>query len=169
MSPTQTPSLPQKKLKTISPKPTPTLDLSPQTTSSTLLKKKREECIKDMIRLNNKWTYLNNKFKDIAVAKIFRKKDSTTTLYLYHFHRRLYNLVTKEILLVIVKERNLQKRTILPFGTLSPHYHTLRIRNSLKDFKTSSKDKPQEVASRHHPYSYPTQALQEKEDPSLPS
>jgi len=79
-----------------------------------------------MVQLNNKWTYLNNRFKDINIARIFRKKDSTTTLYLYHFHRRLYDLVTKEIILIIAKERNLQKRTTLPFGTLSPHYHILK-------------------------------------------
>jgi len=79
-----------------------------------------------MARLNNKWTFLNNKFKDITIAKMFRKKDSNTTLYLYHFHHRLYDTITKEILLSITKEKDLQKRTTLPFGTLSPYYHILK-------------------------------------------
>jgi len=79
-----------------------------------------------MVRLSDKWTLLNNWFKNISVARMFRKKDSNTTLYLYHFHRKLYDMVTKEILLAIAKERNLQKRTILPFSTLSPHYQTLK-------------------------------------------
>jgi len=79
-----------------------------------------------MARLSDKWTLLNNRFKNTPVTKMFRKKDSNNTLYLYHFHRRLYDMVTKEILLAIAKERNLQKRTTLPFGTLSPHYQTLK-------------------------------------------
>ena len=109
-SPTLTPLLPLKKPKTtISPNNTPTPDSSPQTTSSTLLKKKREEYIKDMVQLSDKWTLLNNRFKNTSVARMFRKKDSNTTLYLYHFHHRLYDMVTKEILLAIVKERNLQR------------------------------------------------------------
>ena len=57
---------------------------------------------------------------------MFRKKDSNTTLYLYHFHRQLYDTITKEILLLITKEKDLRKRTTLPFGTLSPYYHVLK-------------------------------------------
>jgi len=41
-------------------------------------------------------------------------------------------MVTKEILLAIIKERNLQTRTTLPFGTLSPHYQTLKDQTFLK-------------------------------------
>jgi len=60
-SPIPTPLLPSKKQKTtISPSSTLTPDSSPQTTSSTSLKKKREECIKNMVRLSDKWTLLNN-------------------------------------------------------------------------------------------------------------
>jgi len=86
-SPIPAPQPPSKKQKTItSSSSTPTLDSSPQTTSSISLKKKREECIKDMVRLSDKWTLLNNKFKNTSVARMFRKKDSNATLYLYHFH-----------------------------------------------------------------------------------
>jgi len=135
-SPTPTP-LPQQTIpKITSPKHTPTPDFSPQTTSSTSLKKKRKECIKAMIRLNDKWTLLNNKFKDITIAKMFRKKDSNTTLYLYHFHRRLYDTITKEILSLIMKEKDLQKRTTLPFGTLSPYYHALKDQKFLEELRT---------------------------------
>jgi len=134
-SPIPTPSPRQTTSKIASPKHTPTPDSSPQTTSSTSLKKKREECIKTMIRLNDKWTLLNNKFKDIIVAKMFRKKDSNTTLYLYHFHRRLYDTITKEILSLIMKEKDLQKRTTLPFGTLSPHYHVLKDQKFLEGLR----------------------------------
>jgi len=136
-SPTLTPLLPSKKQKTtISLSNTLILDSSPQTTSSTSLKRKHEECIKDMVQLSDKWTLLNNRFKNISVAKMFRKKNSNTTLYLYHFHRQLYDMVTKEILLAIAKERNLQKRTILPFGTLSPHYQILKDQTFLKGLRT---------------------------------
>jgi len=107
-------------------------DSSLQTTSSISLKKKREECIKDMVQLSDMWTLLNNRFKNTSVARMFRKKDSNTTLYLYHFHRRLYDMVTKEILLIVTKERDLQKKTTLPFSTLSPHYHTLKDQTFLK-------------------------------------
>jgi len=89
-----------------------------------------------MVRLNDKWTFLNNRFKNINVAKMFRKKDSNTTLYLYHFHRRLYDTITKEILLLITKEKDLQKRTTLPFGTLSPHYHILKDQKFLEGLRT---------------------------------
>jgi len=136
-SPTPTSLPPQKKLKTTTNlNSTPTLDSSPQTTFSTSLKRKHEECIKNMVQLSNKWTLLNNRFKDTSVARMFRKKDSNTTLYLYHFHRQLYDMVTKEILLAIAKERNLQKRTILPFGTLSPYYQLLKDQTFLKGLQT---------------------------------
>ena len=45
-------------------------------------------------------------------------------------------MVTKEIILATVKERNLRKRTILPFGTLSPHYQTLKDQMFLKGLRT---------------------------------
>jgi len=67
---------------------------------------------------------------------MFRKKDSNTTLYLYHFHQQLYDMVTKEILLAIAKERNLQKRTSLPFSTLSSHYRTLKDQTFLEGLRT---------------------------------
>jgi len=87
MSPTPTPLILQKRQEmTTSPSNTPTPDSSTQNTISTLLKKKHEECIKDMIKLSDRWTIFNNKFKDVTVARMFRKKDSNTTLYLYHFH-----------------------------------------------------------------------------------
>jgi len=149
MSPTPTPLLPLKKQKmTTSLSSIPTPDSSPQTTSSTLLKKKHEECIKDMVRLSNKWTLLNNRFKNTSVARMFRKKDSNATLYLYHFHRQLYNMVTKEILLVIAKERNLQKRTILPFSTLSPHYHILKDQTFLEGLRTLLKGRKRVMRSK---------------------
>jgi len=145
-SPTPPPLLPSKKQRTTtSPNNIPMTDSSPQTTSSISLKKKREECIKDMVRLSDKWTLLNNKFKNTSVAKIFRKKDSNATLYLYHFHQRLYDMVTKEILLTIAKERNLQKRTILPFGTLSPHYQTLKDQNFLEGLRTLLKKRRKDM------------------------
>jgi len=148
-SPIPTLLLPSKKQKTtISPSNTPIPDSSPQTTSSTLLKKKREECIKDMIRLSDKWTLLNNRFKNTSVTRMFRKKDSNTTLYLYHFHRCLYDMVTKEIILTIVKERNLQKKTILPFGTLSPHYQTLKDQTFLEGLRTFLKGRKRTIRSK---------------------
>jgi len=79
---------------------------------------------------------------------MFRKKDSNATLYLYHFHQRLYNMVTKEILLAIAKERNLQKRTILPFGTLSPHYHTLKDQTFLKELEGLLKSRKRIMRSK---------------------
>jgi len=148
-SPTPTPLLPSKKQKTTtSPNNTPMPDSSPQTTSSTSLKRKHEECIKDMVQLSDKWTLLNNRFKNTSVARMFRKKDSNTTLYLYHFHRQLYNMVTKEILLAIAKERNLQKRTILPFGTLSPHYQTLKDQTFLEGLRTLLKSRKRTMRSK---------------------
>jgi len=118
LSPTPTSLPPQKKQKiTTSPNSTLTPDSLTQTIFSTLLKKKHEECIKDMTRLSDKWTIFNAKFKNITIAKMFRKKDSNTTLYLYHFHCHLYNRVTKELF---------QEKTTLPFGTFSLHYHTLK-------------------------------------------
>jgi len=71
---------------------------------------------------------------------MFRKKDSNTTLYLYHFHRRLYNMVTKKILLVITKEKDLQKRTTLPFSTLSPYYQLLKDQKFLEGLQTLLKE-----------------------------
>jgi len=148
-SPIPTPLPPQKKSKTTtSLNSTPTLDSSPQTTFSTSLKKKHEECIKDMVRLSDKWTLLNNRFKNTSVTKMFRKKDSNTTLYLYHFYQRLYDMVTKEIILLITKERNLQKRTILPFGTLSPHYQILKDQTFLEGLRTLLKNRKRTMRSK---------------------
>jgi len=45
-------------------------------------------------------------------------------------------MVTKEILLIVTKEKDLQKRTTLPFGTLSPHYHILKDQTFLKGLQT---------------------------------
>jgi len=101
-----------------------------------------------MVQLSDKWTLLNNQFKNTSVTRMFRKKDSNTTLYLYHFHHRLYNMVTKEILLAIVKERNLQKRTILPFGTLSPHYQTLKDQTFLTGLQTLLKSRKRTMRSK---------------------
>jgi len=87
MSPTPIPLLPQKKQKTTTSQSTiPLPDSLTQITSSTSLKKKCEECIKEMIKLSDKWTIYSARFKNTTVAKMFRKKDSNTTLYLYYFH-----------------------------------------------------------------------------------
>ena len=79
---------------------------------------------------------------------MFRKKDNNTTLYLYHFQRRLYDTVTKEILLSVTKEKDLQKRTTLPFSTLSPHYHTLKDQNFLKGLQNLLKNRKRITKSR---------------------
>jgi len=94
---------------------------------------------------------------------MFRKKDSNTTLYLYHFHRRLYDMVMKEILLAITKEKDLQKRTTLPFGTLSPHYQILKDQTFLKGLRTLLKGRKRVMRSKSpSPVSYLAQVLQEE-------
>ena len=45
-------------------------------------------------------------------------------------------MITKEILLLITKEKDLRKRTTLPFGTLSPHYHILKDQKFLEELRT---------------------------------
>jgi len=79
---------------------------------------------------------------------MFRKKDSNTTLYLYHFHRQLYDMVTKEILLTITKEKDLQKRTTLPFSILSPHYHTLKNQTFLEGLRNLLKGRRKTMRSK---------------------
>jgi len=57
-------------------------------------------------------------------------------------------MVTKEILLAIAKERNLQKRTTLPFGTLSPHYQTLKDQTFLEGLRTLLKGRKRVMRSK---------------------
>jgi len=57
-------------------------------------------------------------------------------------------MITKEILLLIAKEKDLQKRTILPFGTLSPHYHTLKDQTFLEGLRTLLKGRKRTMRSR---------------------
>jgi len=79
---------------------------------------------------------------------MFRKKDSNTTLYLYHFHRHLYDMVTKEILLIVTKEKDLWKRTTLPFSTLSPHYQVLKDQTFLEGLRTLLKGRKRTMRSK---------------------
>jgi len=57
-------------------------------------------------------------------------------------------MVTKEILLAIGKEKNLQKRTTLPFGTLSPHYPTLKDQIFLKGLEVLLRSRKRTMRSK---------------------
>ena len=57
-------------------------------------------------------------------------------------------MVTKEALLTIAKERNLQQRTILPFSTLSPHYQTLKDQTFLEGLQNLLKGRKRIMRSK---------------------
>jgi len=57
-------------------------------------------------------------------------------------------MVTRELLLQVVKERNLQQRTILPFGTLSPYYHILKDQTFLTGLQSLLKGRKRTMRSK---------------------
>jgi len=57
-------------------------------------------------------------------------------------------MVTKEILLAIMKEKDLQKRTTLPFGTLSPYYHILKDQTFLNGLQTFLRSRRRTMRSK---------------------